>query len=213
MALEQASDHDDQGKTQEQSADLPPRALRHRYEQRVADRDRIGELDQPVGPPRQEHNVRRTEDGKQIEHHHADEPGECLGLDLIASSPKKNQPGNAGGRGRERDLGRDLDGVVGVEAEQEQANQGAVQPVEATCAVCRRGFSPPAGDWSDVGTNFPVEGVVHHPSVSKCPISMVLAASEPTPRGHLMTTGSLRFRKNVIRGLKAEPQGTRTAAP
>ena len=196
MALEQTADHDDQGEAQEQSGDLPAAALRHRHEQRIADGDRIGELDQPVGAPRQERNVRRTEYRGEIERHHADEPGECLGLDLVAPAPQQDQPGNAGRRGRERHLGRDLHGVVGVEAEQEQADQGAVEPVE-TKPGRRSGLLPIDG--SEAAMNFVIEGVVHHPSVSTGPIPVVFAASGTASGGHLMTRG---WEKPLPRGVE-----------
>ena len=53
------------------------------------------------------------------EQHDTDKASECNGLDLVPSSTKKNQPSDAGRRGRERHLRRDLDGVIGIEADQE----------------------------------------------------------------------------------------------
>src|SRR5882757_7844471 len=68
----------------------------------------------------------------------------------IPSPPKKKHSGNAGRHGREWHLCSDLDGVVGVEAEQEQPYQGIVQPIEtgrrANCnRICAREIGLPAG--------------------------------------------------------------------
>jgi hypothetical protein len=54
MGLEQAARQDDPGEAQEQAGDLAAARLGDRQEQRVADGERIGELDQAVGAPRQE---------------------------------------------------------------------------------------------------------------------------------------------------------------
>ncbi len=135
IGLEQAADQDRQGEAQEQSGDLLAGRLRHRQEQRVADRDRVGELDQSIGPPRQERDVRRTEDGDQIEQQDADQTGQMTRSNQIPSPPKKKYSGNAGRQGREWHLFSDLDGVVGVEAEQEQPYQGTVQPIETSRGV------------------------------------------------------------------------------
>jgi hypothetical protein len=130
MRLEQAANQDHQEEAQEQSGELLPGPLCHRQEQRVADRDRIGELDQPIGPPWQELNVRRTEDGAQIKREDAEKAGEMSRPDEVSPPPQKKHSGNAGRHGRKWHLGGDIDGVVGIDAEHEQADQGTVESVE-----------------------------------------------------------------------------------
>jgi hypothetical protein len=89
---------------------------------------------------------------------------------------RKRRPGNVIATGRRRvaraGSGRWCSTAAAAarnSTAQEQANQGAVQPVEMKRGPCI-GLLPVDG--SEVDTNFPVEDVVHHPSVSKGPISI-----------------------------------------
>ena len=70
------------------------------------------------------------------------------------------------------------------------------EPVETKPGL-RSGLLP--AERSEVAMNFVIEGVVHHPSVSKGPISMVLAASGTASSGHVMTRGAPTLREDLIR--------------
>jgi hypothetical protein len=98
----------------------------------------------------------------------------------IPSPPKKKYSGNAGRQGREWQLCSDLDGVVGVEAEQEQPYQGTVQPIETSRGVRWREIGAPITvPWNEIA--LPTGGgISHHLSVS---------IPSPRPIGIVATPG------------------------
>ena len=136
IVLEQAADHDDQREGEEQVGELTAARLGHREEQPIADHERVGQLDQPIGAASEKSNVGRAEDGYDKEKQDAEKADELSGLHAVPPAPQEQQPGNARrGRG-ERHLGGNLDRIVGVEADQEQADQRDVQRVEAVGRWC-----------------------------------------------------------------------------